>query len=271
MSRPLVMSPEAFDFVCRSVDDFRRSGPFNHLVVENFFEPGLAERLSAEFPAYGSEKWFTYANSIENKKALNNWNEFPAETYASFSALNAPDTVAMIAALTGVPMFPDPGLHGGGWHMHGEGGNLNPHLDYSLHPKLGLQRKINIIVYLEEGLEDADGGHLGLWEASADRMAPGRLVKEVQPRFNRAIIFDTSQDSWHGMSRALTLKPGKLRKSHAIYYLCRPEGDVDPRQRALFAPRENQMGDKAVEALIRARADVVQSRDVYRQAPDGGS
>jgi hypothetical protein len=45
-------------------------------------------------------------------------------------------------------LYPDPGLHGGGWHMHGAGGNLNPHLDYSIHPKSGLMRKLNIIIYL---------------------------------------------------------------------------------------------------------------------------
>ena len=29
--------------------------------------------------------------------------------------------------------------------MHGTGGNLNVHKDYSVHPKLGLRRKLNLI------------------------------------------------------------------------------------------------------------------------------
>ena len=34
--------------------------------------------------------------------------------------------------------------------MHKAGGNLAIHLDYSIHPKMNLQRKLNLILYLEE-------------------------------------------------------------------------------------------------------------------------
>lgn len=152
-----------------------------------------------------------------------------------------------------------------GLHIHGKGGNLNPHLDYSIHPKLGLQRKLNIIVYLSPDLvPEEHGGHLGLWSASKDKKSIGELVIEVPPTFNTAVIFDTTQDSWHGMSRILSQPEAIYRKSLAVYYLCQPYEGASIRGRALFAPRENQKGDPEIEELIRKRSDINASLDVYR-------
>jgi hypothetical protein len=258
------ISDAAIAFIRDNVETFRQAKPFNYLVVDNFFNEDIALSLSSEFPDYDSERWYFYKNSIENKKALNNWNEFPALTYKAFTELNSAPTVALMAELTGVPMFEDRGLHGGGWHIHGQGGNLNPHLDYSIHPKLGLQRKINIIVYMAPDLLPEHGGHLGLWGSNEAKDSYGELHAEVEPRFNRAIIFDTTQDSWHGMSRPLSQPEHVFRKSLAIYYLCEPAPGADVRGRALFAAREEQKNDPEIEALIRARADVNLSKTVYR-------
>ena len=65
---------------------------------------------------------------------------------------------------------------------------LNPHLDYSLHPKLYLQRKLNIIIYISKLWKENWGGGLGL---ENDNNQPGKLEKTIIPKFNRAIIFDT--------------------------------------------------------------------------------
>jgi len=162
-------------------------------------------------------------------------------------------------------LYADHGLHGGGWHIHGPRGNLNPHFDYSIHPKAGLQRKLNIIIYLSKEFQpNSHGGHLGLWAHDPASNQPGALIKEVEPVFNRAVIFDTTQNSWHGMSRQLLQPEGIFRKSLAIYYLCEPAEDASRMGRALFAPRGNQKSDPEVEDLIKKRSDVEKSLDVYR-------
>ena len=169
-----------------------------------------------------------------------------------------------ISKNVGVNLYQDPGLHGGGWHIHGPGGNLNPHLDYSIHPKVALQRKINIIIYLASDLMDVHGGHLGLWEHDLEDNAPGKLIERIQPKFNRAVIFDTTQNSWHGMCEPLVQPDGIYRKSLAIYYLTDPTNNADQRERALFAPREEQKGDQSVEQLIKTRANSKNFSSAYR-------
>jgi Rps23 Pro-64 3,4-dihydroxylase Tpa1-like proline 4-hydroxylase len=243
---------------------FASGQPFRHCVIDDFVPAETARQLESEVLPYDSPKWFVYKNQIEDKKALNDWNVFPAQTYQFFRHLNSPEFVAVLSKLTGTKLHADPGLHGGGWHAHGPGGNLNPHLDYSIHPKLGLQRKLNIILYISSELKPEHGGHLGLWEHDSATQRPGKLVREIEPRFGRAVLFDTTQNAWHGMSRPLSQPAGIYRKSLAIYFLCEPSQDADPRGRALFAPREEQKGDAAVEELIKARSGVASSEKVYR-------
>jgi Rps23 Pro-64 3,4-dihydroxylase Tpa1-like proline 4-hydroxylase len=243
---------------------FGQGQPFSHCVVDDFVPEELSSQLESEFLLYDSPKWFVYKNKIEDKKALNDWNMFPSATYKYFQFLNTAEFVSLLSGLVGKKLTSDQGLHGGGWHVHGPGGNLNPHLDYSLHPKLGLQRKLNIILYISSELKAQHGGHLGFWEHDPVTNRPGKLVREIEPKFRRAVIFDTSQNSWHGMSRALTQPEGIYRKSLATYFLCEPAQDSDARGRALYAPREDQKGDAAIEELIKARAGVVSSEKVYR-------
>jgi len=195
---------------------------------------------------------------------LNDWNLFPSLTYKLFRELISEDFIRLLSGKIGVPLFQDPGLHGGGWHIHGAGGNLNPHLDYSIHPKIRLQRKINIIIYISSMIAEEHGGHLGLWSHNQKDNQPSKLIKSIQPKFNRAVIFDTTQNSWHGMCEPLVLPEGIYRKSLAIYYLTTPPSGSDTRERALFAPREDQKQDEAVKSLIQKRADAIKFADAYR-------
>ena len=229
--------------------------PFNHWVFDDFFSIERAKKLSGEFLDYDDPNWFDYNNPVENKKSLNNWYCFPPETYKVFAYLNSPEFIDILKGVTGIDkLYPDIGLHGGGWHIHKTGGKLNVHLDYSIHPKLHLQRKLNLIVYLSEDWNIEWGGSLQLWSHDEQSKKPKELVRTVDNIFNRAILFDTTQNSWHGFPEQLTCPEGVFRKSIAVYYLTDPPEGTDPRSRALYAPNENQKDDPLVLDFIQKRA-----------------
>ena len=236
--------------------------PFFHMEIDNFLPESIAKELEGDFLDYDNEKWLSYKNQIEDKKLLSDWRQFPKQTYKFFSFLNSPMVLETLSNIVGTQLHPDNGLHGGGWHIHASGGKLNPHLDYSLHPNLGMQRKLNLILYLCDDWQEDYGGHFGLWTSTEDGKSD-KLVKEVSMGFNKAVIFDTTQNSWHGMSRPVTCPAGQYRKSLAVYYLIDPVGEVDPRSRALFAPTEEQKGNAEIEELIKKRSDVKESVKVY--------
>ncbi|HEY9117515.1 MAG TPA: 2OG-Fe(II) oxygenase [Roseivirga sp.] len=256
--------PFDLERVRKSADVFKGAKPFPHITINNFLNDGLARDLAKEFPLLNDPKLFVYENALEHKNALNDWNAYPPATYQLLQFLNSKEVVDTFSELVDIQLYADNGLHGGGWHMHASGGKLNPHLDYSIHPKLGLQRKLNLIIYLSEAWKSEWGGSLGLWSNDQENNQPKELVKEVEIEFNKALLFDTTCNSWHGISRPVNCPKGMSRNSIAVYYLSEPSLDAPTRSRALYAPTESQKNDQAVLDLIKKRADLAASKDVYK-------
>jgi len=228
--------------------------PFYHHVIDDFFNEEKAITISKEFPNYNSDAWFCYNNPLENKKSCNNWYHFGPETYNTFSYLNSKEFITQLQKITGIEnLYPDIGLHGGGLHIHGPGGKLNVHLDYSIHPKLKLQRKLNLIIYLEPDWNLRWGGGLELWSHNTETNRPKEKIVKIDNIFNRAVLFDTTQNSWHGFPDPLTCPEGKYRKSLAVYYLTDPPQGTDPRPRALYAPTKEQENNPEILNLIEER------------------
>lgn len=243
--------------------DFLKNQPFNHIVIDDFFTKEVVDRLVEEFPAnYDASAWSThYNNPIENKKTCNQWDRFPEMTYQVFSYLCGSNFVQIVEQITARDrVFADIGLHGGGWHAHTTSGKLNIHLDYNIHPKLKLQRHYNLIVYVTPEWNNTWGGGLELWTHDPDNDGPLACHTLVENKFNRAVLFDTTQNSWHGLPEKLTCPWGIMRQSLAVYYLTEPAGWTDPRNRALFAPYKDQVNDAAVIELIKQRSQIPRSQ-----------
>jgi len=243
---------------------FTKSKPYNHIIIDNFLNKEVIDDIVLEFPPFNDHNWYSYDNPLEIKKASNNWNLFGPKTYQYFShVLSQEFTNRLNIILNGntEKIYPDIGLHGGGYHSLKSGGKLNPHLDYSIHPKMGLQRIVNIILYVTPNWKPEWGGSLGIWSGTNNE--PINLENKIDCFFNRAVIFNTIQNSWHGICNKIESPEGITRNSLATYYLHNPSGDHEQHLRVRYAPTEDQKGDKIIEDLIIKR----QSSDftkVYR-------
>lgn len=233
----------------------RSNIPFDHYIMDDFLPHKLAKEISQEFFPFDSEEWYYYNNQIENKKTLSDWGKFPKKTYSIFMYFCSEEFVNTLRSITGIKtLYPDHGLHGGGWHMHGRGGKLNVHKDYSIHPKLNLQRKLNLIVYLGEGWDPEWGGSLEFWSNDPEKNKPKNKIVDIPTLFNRAVLFDTTQNSWHGLPTEINCPSGFYRKSLAIYYLTDLSDSAEDRKRALFAPYKDQENDPKIIEFIEKRS-----------------
>lgn len=238
-------------------DDFNSGSPFKHVIIDNFFTPEIAQKIVDEFPKdYDSPVWSArYNNPVEKKRTCNHWDSFPSTTYRVFDYLCGDGFTKIIEQITGrTDVKGDIGLHGGGWHCHQRGDKLNIHYDYSIHPKLNLERHYNLIVYMTPDWEKSWGGGLELWNHNVETNQPLECITTVENKFNRAVLFDTTQHSWHGLPREIECPIGVCRTSLAVYYLTPPEPNADPRGKALYAPYKDQVNDPEVLELIRKRS-----------------
>lgn len=120
--------------------------------------------------------------------------------------LHDPSWLTALRDLTGVADLEGATL-GGGLHQTGPGGHLNHHVDFTEHD--GRYRRVNVLLYLNDGWSLNDGGTLEL-------LTPTSLVSEIVPRANRLVVFDCGDNFFHGHPEPVA--PGRLRKSIATYY-----------------------------------------------------
>ena len=142
-------------------------------------------------------------------------------------SLNSGPFLAFLERLTGINgLIADPHLRGGGVHIIRRGGKLGIHADFNHHKRLKVFRRLNLLLYLNREWDEAWGGHLELWNRDKTR-----CCRRIAPVFNRTVIFDTSNFSYHGHPEPLECPQDESRKSLALYYYtvdCPHEIDREP-------------------------------------------
>jgi Rps23 Pro-64 3,4-dihydroxylase Tpa1-like proline 4-hydroxylase len=160
--------------------------------------------------------------------------------------LNSAAFLQFLQILTGIkePLIGDPYLAGGGMHEIKKGGFLKVHADFNKHPELKLDRRINVLVYLNKDWKEEYGGYFELWDKSMSN-----CEKKIAPIFNKMVIFSTTDYSYHGHPDPLTCPEDRSRKSLALYYYSngRPVGEINKDNEShgtLFVARKNNKDDK---------------------------
>jgi len=194
---------------------YRSAKPFPHIHLESFLDPELARELAQEFPRTGTAAWTQYKHYNENKQGLTKREQVPNGLGRLIDELNGPEFTASLSRLTGIPnLIADPSLEGGGLHQSGPTGFLNIHADFTVHHHHPhWRRRVNLILYLNEGWQENWGGAIELWDRGMTH-----CVVKIAPLLNHAVIFSTDEDSYHGFPDGLTCPEGVTRKSVALYY-----------------------------------------------------
>ena len=208
---------------------YAAADPFPHAVIDAVLRPEAAEAMVREFPRPADAVgWDRYAHeTLEKKLATSKEHLLPPLLRRALHELNAAPFIAFLERLTGIEgLVPDPMMLGGGLHLSGPGDLLGIHADFNWHPRLKLHRRINLLVYLNPAWDEAWGGHLELWDTQAKA-----CVRRIAPLMNRAVVFNTRSDTFHGHPRPLACPDGVFRRSIAAYYYTaeRPAGETrDP-------------------------------------------
>lgn len=201
------------------IDDahkYQQNSPYPHIVMDYFLLKEVAEKTLEVFPNIKDEGWIHYVHVNERKHGLNKLELIPDFIKNKVIAeLNSQNFIEYLEKLTGIDnLLPDHTFEGGGIHQSEQGGYLNIHADFTVHPhKKNWRRRVNLLIYLNKDWEEHYGGNLELWDKTMSR-----CMQKIPPIFNRAVIFNTDADSYHGLPDPLMCPKGITRKSIALYY-----------------------------------------------------
>jgi 2OG-Fe(II) oxygenase superfamily len=217
---------------CRTIgsqlaQSYRAATPFPHVVIDDFLDPKMLSTIADNYPALEGKRYFD--RDQERFKFQFHADEVPSGLTRNILAeLNGRAFLTFLEELTGIEgLIADPYLAGGGLHLTRRGGHLGIHADFNIHGKMQVERRLNFIVYLNEDWPEAYGGSLELW----DRQMKG-CEKKVEPVLGRAVIFNTTLESYHGHPDPLMCPPSRDRRSLATYYYTAfPEGAANVKSR----------------------------------------
>jgi 2OG-Fe(II) oxygenase superfamily len=194
-------------------DQYNSATPFPHIVLHDFINEDILELCLREFPSAANPS-ADYKRSQENLKF-----EFKPETLSPplrslFYSFNSIPFVGFIENLTGIKgLIPDPYFAGAGFHQVNKGGHLGIHTDFNFHRAMGLERRINVLIYLNKDWHEEYGGCFEIWDQKMSR-----CYRRVVPAFNTCVVFNTSSISFHGNPVPVNHPAGSPRRAIALYY-----------------------------------------------------
>jgi hypothetical protein len=218
---------------------YRTAKPFPSIYFDDFLPLEAAEAALREFPEPRQADWHTFNNPNEKKLAFDRVEALPAADRNVLYFLNSRPMLQFLEILTGIKgVVPDPYFEGGGLHQIVPGGKLGVHADFNHHPRLNLDRRINVLIYLNKDWKEEYGGHFELWDREMTH-----AEEKILPLFNRCAIFSTTSWSFHGHPTPLACPPDRTRKSMATYYYTngRPEEEVTDAHSTLFKARPGEV------------------------------
>lgn len=226
-------------------EEYLNAEPFPNIYFDNFFNADALRKVMEEFPDLEKGQDIFYSNPNEIKYASRGEYKFGEVSRIFAHFLNSQPFLEFLTNLTGIKaLIPDPYFEGGGFHQIKKGGFLKLHADFNKHRMTNLDRRLNVLVYLNENWEESFGGHFELWDTDMKG-----CVKKLLPIFNRMAIFSTTDFSYHGHPDPLNCPEDRSRRSMAFYYYSngRPAHEINTgkeRITTVFVSREGQDSGK---------------------------
>ncbi|MBL1208908.1 2OG-Fe(II) oxygenase [Geminocystis sp. GBBB08] len=250
------LEPEYLDsLVTKYSKQYITAKPFPHIVIDNFLPEAVLEDVLAEFPQPDQIKWQQFDTVAESKLASTSELLMGEATRFLLYQLNSSVFINFLERLTSIEgIIPDPHFIGGGLHQIKKGGFLKVHVDFNKHSKMNLDRRLNLLIYLNKDWEEEYGGYFELWNPDVTI-----CEKKLLPIFNRCVIFSTSEISYHGHPEPLTCPDQWTRKSLALYYYSqgRPEEEKADNHSTIFKERP---GEKLIP-----KKETIQTKELLKK------
>ena len=257
--------------------EFKESKFGGHVIIDNFLDNNFIEKIYNNFPS-NYENFHLYKNPLEYKYAFDKIDELSDEFQNLFLKLGDDFFLEKISEITNInELEKDKYLHGAGLHVHPQYGRLHLHLDYEKHPKYIeklKERRLNLILYLSKDWKEEWNGATELWNEDLTEK-----IETCKIKFNRALIFKTTEKSWHGLPEKIMCPENVYRKSLAYYWISDLKAksnnlklgsdETGFRTKAYFSKRPNDKFNEGINELYKIRPyRRITDEDLKKFVPD---
>lgn len=240
-------------------DAYVSADSYPHIYIDNFLNSDILDQVLSEFPKPNDLEFYKYDNPLEKKLGMDQLSLLPPTIVSILLAFNSSVFLTFLEKLSGIDgLISDPYYRGGGIHQSTRGGKLDIHVDFNLHPKLKLERRLNVLLYLNKDWKPEYKGGFEIWtghrSSSGDHVLD-YCVETIEPLFNRFAMFNTSEKSYHGFPDPIQCPDYMTRKSIALYYYTvgRPDDElVDPHS-TVFVKRPHDPDDHELDQMREKR------------------
>lgn len=224
---------------------YQSGKPYHHICIDNFLPTPVIDGVIADLDKLPQAE-MSFSRAQENLKSSYVPDRLPAFTRNLFHSFNSRHFILFLEEMTGITgLIPDPYFVGAGIHRTLNGGHLDIHADFNVHKQMRVERRLNVLIYLNHGWQEDWGGCFEVWDNDmTEKMAM------FVPTYNRMVCFSTGSNTFHGNPEPVNHPDGEPRQSIALYYYTATWDDSRVEHSTIFKPRP---GSKDQQDRLQAR------------------
>jgi len=239
-----------------------------YIIIDNFLQYNDAVKIQQEIIESNINNFDRYENPFEKKYTWRDKFNIPLKTNELFESLNSSFFLQELNELTGYNLIEDKSRNWWGIHTFKSGDKLDIHVDAGRHPRNNLKKIITLGLYLSYNWSKENKGDLEFWSGDNSVNNDAKVYEKkisIEPKFNRLIIFENNDYSWHGSPSPCICNNDETR----IFMTCSYLTDIDDskhynnRQKAFFVKLPNESYDIDKDNLRLQRADPEKYKLVY--------
>ncbi len=215
-------------------EEYQSGEPYHHICIDNFLPEAVLRKVQSDLISLQEDQdSASFQRAQENLKTQYNPERLPTYSRELFHAFNSRPFLLFLEEMTGIKgLIPDPYYIGAGVHRVSNGGHLDIHADFNLHKQMSVERRLNVLIYLNDDWREEWGGSFEIWENDMSAK-----VKSFVPTFNRMCCFSTGSNTFHGNPEKVNHPDGEPRQSIALYYYTATWDPTRKEHSTIFKPR----------------------------------
>jgi hypothetical protein len=213
---------------------YQQNLPSPHLIFDHLLPDSLLTEIIKEFP---ENPFVAHPVACSDQKCSNHYKQiklrhpesYGPATAALYTFLQSPYILSYLEKISGIQhLIPGDHASGSGFHQTLSGGYLAIHSDSSHHRPPSsravtttdsqhhhhhLYRRLNLYLFLNPNWDPSYGGYLEFWPQDLSQ-----CQQRILPSLGRAVLFTSTDTSFHGHPQKVTCPKDRSRRSLTMYY-----------------------------------------------------